>query len=410
MLSVMGQPTKLLRLLSVCLLLGALEGCGDSGASRDKSDRHWATEKGRQEASSTVGEFGHQGTGAGEFQEPFGIAIEQRTGDVYVVDTNHERIEKFTSAGSFKLAWGWGVADGKTRALQTCRRTCFAGFLGPGAGQFHFPEGIAVDNNPSSPSYRDVYVVDIRNHRVQKFNSKGKFLLTFGGAVNRTAHKHHNHADEDVCPVKPRDVCGEGTEGSIAGQLEFHVEGSFIAVAPNGTVYVGQRNRIKVFSSTGEYQSQIKLAPDPRPSESPETGGVSGLAIDSAGDLYVIRNGVVGINVYTPSGRLLRTLEPDRRPAYPEGPTPSLALDPAGNIFVDVYDHYQHRIDQFSAGGVKIASFDRGEKAPPGIADKEDGLPGMAYNSRTRKLYIVNADVNVRPVVERVRIIEPPQP
>lgn len=82
----------------------------------------------------------------------------------------------------------------------------------------------------------------------------------------------------------------------------------------------------------------------------------------------------------------------------------------ANNVFIDVYANYRHRIDEYSSSGVRIASFDRGPRALPSIADKEDGLSGMAYNPHTKKLYIVNADVNVRPLVERVRIVKPPQP
>jgi hypothetical protein len=398
-------------LLTLCLLLGALEGCGGASARSDAGSRKHVTASPKlREPPRTVGEFGHQGTDAAGLQEPFGIAVDQHNGDVYVVDSNHFRVEKFTSTGRFLLAWGWGVADGRTHKLQTCTRTCFAGVAGGGAGQFFFPEGVAVDNNPSSASYRDVYVVDLHNSFVSKFTRRGEFLLTFGGGVNRTAHRHHEHSREDVCPLNPGDVCGMGFEGATGAQLEFHVECSCIAVAPDGSVWVGQRNRVKVFSPEGVYRSQIKLVPDPEPAEGREFGGVSGLAINGSGELYVIRHNIVGVNEYAPSGELLRTLEPHGEPAYPEGPNPSLALDPAGNVFIDVYANYTHRIDEFNASGTKIASFDKGQKAPPAIADKEDGLPGMAYNARTGNLYLVNADVNVRPIVERVRIVKPPQP
>jgi hypothetical protein len=396
--------------LALCLPMGMLEGCGSSSARghapRDRSEAVHV----QSVATDTVGEFGVRGTAAGDFAEPFGIAVDQRSGDVYVVDSDNERIEKFTSAGKFLLAWGWGVADGKSERLQTCSTTCFAGLRGTGAGQLRFAEGISVDNDPSSRSYGDVYVVEIENYRVEKFSPTGRLLLMFGGGVNQTARKDHNHAEENVCRVDSGDICSKGIEGPSGGQLEMAVEGSFIAVAHNGTVYIGQRNRVKAFSSEGIYEGQIPLTPEPKSSEGREAGGVSGLAVNASGDLYVIRHGIVGVDEYAPSGKLLRTLEPGGEPAYPEGPTPSLALDPAGNVFIDVYSHYVHRIDEFSLSGAKLASFDEGQKALPGIADKEDGLPGMAYDPRTKKLYLVNADVNVSPIVERVRLVAPPQP
>jgi hypothetical protein len=420
-----GRSAWLVGLVVLCLFLGALAGCGkqtkrtdlqkptaaSDAATRTVAEpvRHLTAAEEARERSRTVGEFAKRGSGAGELAEPFGIAVEHRSGDVYVVDTDNYRIEKFTSAGRFLRAWGWGVADGKTKALQTCVKRCFAGLRGAGAGQVEFPEGIAVDNNRASSSYGDVYIVDIWNHRVQKYSPNGKFLLMFGGNVNKSAHRKGDHANENICPVKSRDVCGKGTEGSTGGQLELAVEGSFIAVAPNNTVYVGQRNSVKAFSSAGRYQSEIKLLPPPKTTDSPEAGGVKVLAIDISGHLYVVRHSVVGVNEYTPSGQLLRTLEPGGKPAYAEGPTPSVAIDPTGNVFIDVYENYQHRIDEYSPSGVKIASFDWGQRALPGIADKEDGLPGMAYNPRSKKLYMVNADVNVKPLIARVRIISPPE-
>jgi hypothetical protein len=252
-----------------------------------------------------------------------------------------------------------------------------------------------------------VYVVDVYNRRVQKFTSTGVFLLMFGGDVNTTAEKRHERAGRDVCPVRARDVCGAGTEGATGGQLELTVEGSFIATGPGGVVWVGQRNRLKAFSPHGRYLRQIKLQRAPRGSGH-ETGGVSGLAANTAGDLYVIRHGVSGVQEYTPSGRLLRTLEQAGEPAYDEGPTPTVTSGAHGYVFVDVYEHEVHRIDEFSAAGVRVASFDQGPKAPPQLADKEDGLPGMAYDPETGLLYVVNADINLRPRIARIRTIKPP--
>ncbi len=398
-----GRRSRLAGVLALCLLLGMLAGCGSSDAPRD-SPRF------RGVPADTAAEFGTYGTAAAEFKEPFGIAVDQSSGDVYVVDTKNARIQKFTSAGSFLLAWGWGVADGRTQALQMCTKTCYTGLEGEGEGEFHLAQGIAVDNDPSSPSRGDVYVIDIFNYRVDKFSPSGKFLLEFGGGVNRTASRDHDHAEEDICPVKPGDVCGKGTEAPAGGGLELSVDGTFIAVGANGTVYVGERNHVKAYSSEGVYQGQIKLTPTLPPSESRESGGVLDLVVNAAGDLYVVRDGVVGVREYAPSGKLIRILEPGGPPAYPEGPAPALALDPAGNIFIDIYANYLHRIDEYSAGGAKIASFDRGVKALPGIADKEDGLPGMAYDPQTKQLYMVNADVNVIPPVARVRTVTPPRP
>lgn len=48
------------------------------------------------------------------------------------------------------------------------------GTKGYGDGQFHYPRGIAVDG------LGNVYVVDAGNYRIQKFDSEGNFLAKWG--------------------------------------------------------------------------------------------------------------------------------------------------------------------------------------------------------------------------------------
>jgi tripartite motif-containing protein 71 len=373
-----------------CVLsLGTLAGCGSSGdpAGVIRGD--------------AVGGFGKYGKGAGELFEPNGIAVNQQTGDIFVVDSNNARIDKFTSNGTFLYAFGWGAIDGKTRALQRCTTKCSLGIEGPGEGQFQFPEGIAVDNNPSSPSHGDLYVVDIGNHRIQKFTPTGHFLLTIGNGVNDVAHAQGYPTIENRCPVNLGDICGPGSErpsqAPADSQLEFSVEGDFIAVGPNGTLYIGQRNSVKEFTPEGIYKAQIKLTPIPSTTKDKEAGGVSGLAVNTTGDIYVIRHGITGVNEYTPAGKHIQTLEQNTPPATPEGPTPALTLDTNNNIYIDIHTQQQHHIDEYTPTGIKLATLDQ---------NQPDGLHGLAYNQQTNKLYIINT--NAQPLTAHIRTTTPP--
>lgn len=131
------------------------------------------------------GSFGSAGFDAGQLAFPRGLAVDQSTGDVYVADAFNHRIDKFDAAGNFLLAWGWGVTDGAQRA-EVCTASCQRGIATNGsgasgfaAGGFTLPVAVAVDNNPLSPSYRDVYVADYFNNVVvQKFSPAGAFLGT----------------------------------------------------------------------------------------------------------------------------------------------------------------------------------------------------------------------------------------
>lgn len=89
--------------------------------------------------------WGGTGTGNGQFggppNGPIGLAVDSN-GDVYVVDTVNNRVQKFTNNGVYLTQFGTpGAAD----------------------GQFNLPTGIAVD------AAGNIYVGDLANERVQKF-------------------------------------------------------------------------------------------------------------------------------------------------------------------------------------------------------------------------------------------------
>jgi hypothetical protein len=324
-------------------------------------------------AAAATGQFGEPGDAAGQFVEPEGVAVDQASGDVYVVDRKNQRVEKFTATGGFLTGWGWGVADGTTNALQTCTTTCFAGVQGSGAGQFSFPQGVAVDNSTSllDTSVGDVYVVDVRNNRVEKFSPSGAFLLMFGGEVNEATRGN-------VCLAGEK--CQSGTEGTATGQFALHNEqGIYIAVGPTGTVYVGDRDRVQEFSPEGVYQSQLTLA---------GAGHTAYVAVDAAENVYVTSESQSGMQAYSSvqeyssAGMLIRTLDPEGKPQSP-------ALDAAGDLFI-AENGSSHRIFKYDPSGSLVTSFDSGS------------AQGMAFDDASGTLYVVSGDT--------VRLLTPPPP
>jgi DNA-binding beta-propeller fold protein YncE len=128
--------------------------------------------------------FGSAGGGSGQFSRPAGVAVNESTGDVYVVDRGNSRVERFDSSGKFISAWGYDVGkatkERKGAAFEVCTTTCFPGLPGKvsGKGQFGYPEAIAIDNS-SSPSAGDVYVVasvEFEGSFVDKYSPTGNFL------------------------------------------------------------------------------------------------------------------------------------------------------------------------------------------------------------------------------------------
>ncbi|HEY5045566.1 MAG TPA: hypothetical protein VII53_06890, partial [Solirubrobacteraceae bacterium] len=139
-------------------------------------------------SAAAATEFGEEGVHSGQFKSPYGVAVNQATGDVYVADQRNWRVDRFDGSGNWLMAWGWGVNEESPAAeLQTCTTRCQAGKPGTGAGTYNGegPHGVAVDNNEPlvNPSYGDVYVADWGNYRVEKFGPEGEFISMFGGGV-----------------------------------------------------------------------------------------------------------------------------------------------------------------------------------------------------------------------------------
>jgi sugar lactone lactonase YvrE/transcriptional regulator with XRE-family HTH domain len=107
-------------------------------------------------------EWGTAGPATGDFQSPFGIAVDA-TGHVYVADSLNNRIQQFSSTGTYLDQWGdTGPGSGGTEP-----------------GQFHNPEGLAVD--PSG----NVYVSDTGNDRIQELAPNGHVLAILGSSGSR---------------------------------------------------------------------------------------------------------------------------------------------------------------------------------------------------------------------------------
>ena len=119
-----------------------------------------------------VGQIGSYGSGPGQFADPVGITV-TAAGILYVVDRGNGRIQKLNRDGSVLAEWGSN---------------------GTGPGQFNFPRDIVVDaigrvyvtdtgrpNRTVSVEPTDWQVAGPNsNHRIQVFDSDGRFLNQWG--------------------------------------------------------------------------------------------------------------------------------------------------------------------------------------------------------------------------------------
>jgi sugar lactone lactonase YvrE len=95
-----------------------------------------------------VAVWGTKGAASGQFNEPRGLATDP-SGNLYVVDSKNNRIQKLSAAGAVVATWG---------------------SAGSGEGELKDPCGIAIGPDGN------VYVADTWNHRIQKFDANGRFL------------------------------------------------------------------------------------------------------------------------------------------------------------------------------------------------------------------------------------------
>jgi hypothetical protein len=129
---------------------------------------------------------------ADRLARPWGVAVDEATGNVYVADPGHHRVEEFTATGEFVLMFGKEVNE--TTGLNICtaksKDVCKAGVAASTPGAFPEGEGlyVAVDNSSKSPSRGDVYVGSlvenllVGENVVQKFTGEGELVSGWGDA------------------------------------------------------------------------------------------------------------------------------------------------------------------------------------------------------------------------------------
>ena len=141
---------------------------------------------------------GTQGVGRGEFSNPWGVVVEQRSGNIYVADQSNNRVEVFNGEaeylsefGSDKMKSPLCIAIYKDRVFVTqYGGGCLlvydlngqfikqVGTPGSKEGQFTNPYGIAINNTNG-----DIYVCDYSNHRIQIFSNDYSYRSQFGKSI-----------------------------------------------------------------------------------------------------------------------------------------------------------------------------------------------------------------------------------
>ncbi len=248
----------------------------------------------------------------GSFGEATGIAVDHSDGSVYVLDLETSTVKKFDASGNLVTSFGDSspAHDGKLSGLETP-----AGFFAELAGIG--PTQLAVDNDPSSPSFGDLYVPDMVNSVVDRFSPEGHYegqigtTFPIGVAVNQA--NGHLYVASFFGHAEAFDAEGEPTAPASFETPAFVP--SAIAVNSTGTIYVASSEGTAAYSSSGVKGSTL----DPNPS--------TGVSVDSSNDDVYVNEGN-RIVQFNSSGQKL-TLTGAGRLSHSVG----TAIDPGGELY-----------------------------------------------------------------------------
>jgi large repetitive protein len=256
------------------------------------------------------------------------------------------------------------------------------------SGHFSFPQNLAVDE------IGNVYVTDLGNKRVQKFNNDGIFLAAWGSSGSGSGQFHHPAGivefnqtvfvvDNQLHRIQSFDLEGNfinkwGEEGSAPGQFLLP---NGIAVGDNGTIYVVDtgNQRIQKFTQSGEYVSEFGESG----TEDGKFVTPIGITVDNQENVYVTDPGKNKIFKYDSEGVFKQSYGPNFAgfALMPQG----LVIDPSGNIYVTDTTH--DRILLVSQAGSTLSTW-----GSMGISNGQFKQPKDIALDKNGHLFVVDSN------------------
>jgi streptogramin lyase len=242
----------------------------------------------------------------GQFNRPHDIAVGP-TGDIFVLDTVNNRVQRFTASGvhvsSFSVGSG-GMIYGLH--VDTAGNVYVADSGGTGSVRKYGSSGgaatltitdIAAARDVVTDSDGNIYVTSQTGNTIRKYPpTGGSAYTTFTGlqgprclSINAsgTIYVTEFTTAAGVNRVSSFTTAGVlvnrwGSPGSLDGQFNGDIG---IAVGPDGSVYVTEigNNRVQKFTATGGFLTKWGSAG----SGDSQFNGARGIAVNAAGDAYV---------------------------------------------------------------------------------------------------------------------------
>jgi hypothetical protein len=276
--------------------------------------------------------FGETGAGEGQFKTPAGIAVEEATGDVYVVDSGHDRIERFGPEGKYisQFAIGETNYDGRLpigylafdNASDAAKGDIYVTNneppSGPGAETEHLDvynsagQHLAAIPIPYSGSYEslDGVAVDAAGN-VWAYNEEGNAYEFSDTGSKLVEFNNGEYEGEPGFAVDSKDDVYEGygphafkfsATGASLGEFAAHTPGQQVTgIAANSflaanDILVVKDDQLEEYGPFGEqFQAPVRIFGT---KDLLKTGGVA--VDDATGAIYVSEDATNKVDVFKP--------------------------------------------------------------------------------------------------------------
>ena len=333
--------------------------------------------------AGTVGIKGHlDGTGsAAQFSNPCGLAVDS-SGNLYVADVGNNTVRKVTSGGAAYTTYGGVVST----FAGSAGNAGYANGTGS-AAQFNNPTGLTLD------SQGNLYVADAGNNTIRKVTSSG-MVTTVAGS--------------------PTDRSNLSRNGRII-LARFNAPNA-VAVDSSNNIYVADtgNSEIRLVTAAGVVSTLAGSAGLRGFTDGVGSGAhfniPEGLAMDSAGNVYVADTYNDAIREVTPSGQVATVAGLTSNIGSTDGTNSaaqfyqpmSTAVDGSGNVYVA--DTGNSTIRKIAAGGgvtTLAGSADyTGSTDGTGTAARLNAEEGVALDS-AGNIYVADSGNNT------IRMITP---
>jgi len=260
--------------------------------------------------------------------------------------------------------------------------------------KFKNPRGIAID------SENNIYVVDSGNSQVKKFDSTGKFLLSWGSVgteygqfKNPTgifADQNYIYvADTGNARIQKFDKSGNfvyswGTFGDEPGMFRTPVA---LAASKLGDLFVSDsgQNKILVFDSNGQYKDEIRSLL----TAAAKFSSTNYITFDSKNNFYVVSDDNRVLQ-FSEIGTFIKSFGTTGEKDGQFNKPSAIATDSRGNLYVTDTDN--HRVQKFDLRGNFLVSW--GSLGTGPVQFKEP--VGITVDSKNSVYVVDRANDNVQ--------------